>query len=237
MLLLAILLLLRAFGISTGLGSVTFETTVHERGEPLIWLEERVLNKLRLSRGTGESYSDVILRLADEAKRQRCSRAASGLSTVLALPLALGSLPWRSGEGRLFPASPPALAPEAVRQSKLRLDIGERSQELLLDLQGIGFAGEFRLRGALKGRLNEGLALGAPHEAPACELSRSLGELVKGKVPIEIPRETFTHPPLRLTKPMPADEIRDDKERNDERRRAYVDCGSFIHTRRPQFRQ
>jgi hypothetical protein len=36
---------------------------------------------------------------------------------------------------------------------------------------------------------------------------------------------------------MPADEIRDDKERNDERRRAYVDCGSFIHTRRFQFRR
>jgi hypothetical protein len=36
----AILLLLRAFGISTGLGSVAFETTIDERGERLIWLEE-----------------------------------------------------------------------------------------------------------------------------------------------------------------------------------------------------
>jgi hypothetical protein len=35
-----------------------------EKGERLIWLEERWVNRLRAQRGPGESYSDVILRLA-----------------------------------------------------------------------------------------------------------------------------------------------------------------------------
>jgi hypothetical protein len=34
------------------------------QNERLIWLEPHVLNKLRALRGKGESYSDVILRLA-----------------------------------------------------------------------------------------------------------------------------------------------------------------------------
>jgi hypothetical protein len=47
----------------------------HERdpdanGERQIWLEPRILNKLRYLRGPGESYSDVILRLVEiEAMR------------------------------------------------------------------------------------------------------------------------------------------------------------------------
>jgi hypothetical protein len=34
------------------------------KGEHFIWLEPRVVNKLRSLRGPGKSYSDVILRLA-----------------------------------------------------------------------------------------------------------------------------------------------------------------------------
>jgi hypothetical protein len=36
-------------------------------GERLIWLAPNVLNRLRAMRGPGESYSDVILRLASES--------------------------------------------------------------------------------------------------------------------------------------------------------------------------
>jgi hypothetical protein len=45
-------------------GSVAFEAKVNERGEREIWLAPDALNKLRALRGPGESYSDVILRLA-----------------------------------------------------------------------------------------------------------------------------------------------------------------------------
>lgn len=48
------------------LGSVAVEPAVNERSEREIWLEPHVLNKLRALRGPGESYSDVILRLAAE---------------------------------------------------------------------------------------------------------------------------------------------------------------------------
>jgi hypothetical protein len=46
-------------------GSVGYENAVNERGERLIWLEPRVVDRLRALRGRGESYSDVILRLAE----------------------------------------------------------------------------------------------------------------------------------------------------------------------------
>jgi hypothetical protein len=49
------------------LGSVNFENKVNEKGEHLIWLEPSVVDRLRSLRGPGESYSDVILRLATEA--------------------------------------------------------------------------------------------------------------------------------------------------------------------------
>ncbi len=48
------------------LGSVGFEGEANERGERLIWLEAAMVNRLRAMRGPGESYSDVILRLAAE---------------------------------------------------------------------------------------------------------------------------------------------------------------------------
>ena len=49
------------------LGSVGYENKTNERGERLIWLEPTVVNRLRAMRGAGESYSDVILKLAGEA--------------------------------------------------------------------------------------------------------------------------------------------------------------------------
>jgi hypothetical protein len=48
------------------LGSVGFENKVNEKGEWLIWLDRAVVDRLRSLRGAGESYSEVILRLAGE---------------------------------------------------------------------------------------------------------------------------------------------------------------------------
>jgi hypothetical protein len=48
------------------LGNVSFENKVNEKGERLIWLDRAVVDRLRGMRGPGESYSDVILRLAPE---------------------------------------------------------------------------------------------------------------------------------------------------------------------------
>ena len=47
-------------------GSVGFENATNERGERLIWLDHSVVARLRSLRGPGESFSDVILRLAKE---------------------------------------------------------------------------------------------------------------------------------------------------------------------------
>jgi hypothetical protein len=47
-------------------GSVGYENKLNERGERLIWLEPGVVDRLWALRGPGESYSDVILRLAKE---------------------------------------------------------------------------------------------------------------------------------------------------------------------------
>jgi hypothetical protein len=45
------------------LGSVGFEKEVNAKGERTISLAPNVLDKLKAMRGSGESYSDVILRL------------------------------------------------------------------------------------------------------------------------------------------------------------------------------
>jgi hypothetical protein len=47
------------------LGSVAFENKIDENGDRLIWLEPNVVDRLRALRGRGQSYSDVILRLAE----------------------------------------------------------------------------------------------------------------------------------------------------------------------------
>jgi hypothetical protein len=46
------------------LGTVAAEPQLNERGERLIWLEERRLDKLNSIRRSGESYSEAIVRLA-----------------------------------------------------------------------------------------------------------------------------------------------------------------------------
>jgi hypothetical protein len=48
------------------LGSVGYENATNEKGERLIWLEPSMVDRLRARRGPGESWSDVILRLAEE---------------------------------------------------------------------------------------------------------------------------------------------------------------------------
>ena len=52
------------------LGSIAYEPELNERGEHLVWLETRVVDRLRAMRGPRESYSDVILQLV-EAERGR----------------------------------------------------------------------------------------------------------------------------------------------------------------------
>ena len=56
-----------AIAATLALGSVNFENATNERGERLIWLDRAVVDRLRAMRGAGETYSDVILRIADGA--------------------------------------------------------------------------------------------------------------------------------------------------------------------------
>ena len=49
-------------------GSVNFEAGVDANGERYIWLPRAVVDRLRSLRGAGESFSDVILRLAADAE-------------------------------------------------------------------------------------------------------------------------------------------------------------------------
>jgi hypothetical protein len=55
-----------AIAKTLALGSVGYENNVNEKGERLIWLDRAVVDRLRAMRGPGESYSDVILRLAGQ---------------------------------------------------------------------------------------------------------------------------------------------------------------------------
>ena len=50
------------------LGSVGYENAGNEKGERLIWLERAAVAYLRYLRGPGESFSDVILQLADSVR-------------------------------------------------------------------------------------------------------------------------------------------------------------------------
>jgi hypothetical protein len=49
------------------LGSVSFENKADEQGNRLVWLDRAVVDRLRSLRGDGQSFSDVILRLASES--------------------------------------------------------------------------------------------------------------------------------------------------------------------------
>ena len=57
-----------AIAATMQLGSVGYENATNERGERLIWLDRAVVDRLRSLRGPGESYSDVILRIATRAR-------------------------------------------------------------------------------------------------------------------------------------------------------------------------
>ena len=46
------------------LGSVAVEAEANERGERYVWLEAAMVDRLGAMRGPGESYSDVIMRIA-----------------------------------------------------------------------------------------------------------------------------------------------------------------------------
>ena len=56
-----------AIARTLALGSMNFENATKERGERYVWLAPAVIDRLRAMRGRGESYSDVILRLAAES--------------------------------------------------------------------------------------------------------------------------------------------------------------------------
>jgi hypothetical protein len=53
-----------AIAATLPLGSISFESEVDDNGDRLIWLPRSVVDRLKAIRGPGESYSDVILRVA-----------------------------------------------------------------------------------------------------------------------------------------------------------------------------
>ena len=60
-----------AIASTLALGSTGFENKTDEHGNRLVWLPPEVVDRLRALRGVGESYSDVILRIADEMTRTK----------------------------------------------------------------------------------------------------------------------------------------------------------------------
>ena len=48
-----------------------YENEIDAEGRRLIWLDHAVVNRLRAMRGPGESYSDVILRIAGRGLTER----------------------------------------------------------------------------------------------------------------------------------------------------------------------
>jgi hypothetical protein len=56
-----------AIAATLPLGSVSYENETNARGERYVWLEPNMVARLRALRGSGESYSDVILRVAAES--------------------------------------------------------------------------------------------------------------------------------------------------------------------------
>jgi hypothetical protein len=57
-----------AIAATVPFGSVAYEREPDANGERRIWLEPRFVDRLRAMRGPGETYSDVILRLAQPAR-------------------------------------------------------------------------------------------------------------------------------------------------------------------------
>jgi hypothetical protein len=79
---------------------VSFENKTSAKGEHYVWLEPSVVARLRVLRGPGKSYSDVILRVAssrdwilpDRSRRPRRLRTAEGRSLVGVMDDACSSL-------------------------------------------------------------------------------------------------------------------------------------------------
>ena len=57
-----------AIASTMSLGTVGFENEVNEKGQRLIWVPRAELARLNHLRGPGESYSDVILRVANSVE-------------------------------------------------------------------------------------------------------------------------------------------------------------------------
>jgi hypothetical protein len=55
-----------AIAATLPLGSVSYENATNERGERYVWLPPKVVDRLKAQRRPGESYSDVVLRIAAE---------------------------------------------------------------------------------------------------------------------------------------------------------------------------
>ena len=66
-----------AIAATLPLGRVGYENATNERDERLSWLEPRMVDQLGALRSPGESYSDVILRLATESYGQKKPHAAA----------------------------------------------------------------------------------------------------------------------------------------------------------------
>ena len=58
-----------AFAATLLLGSVCFEHEPDDNGKRFIWLEHSIVNKLKYPRGPGESFSDVVQRVAAGERR------------------------------------------------------------------------------------------------------------------------------------------------------------------------
>ena len=59
------------------LGSAGYEAEANERGERYVWLPPNVVARLSGMRGPGESYSDVVLRLASGVEPRHGRRFAA----------------------------------------------------------------------------------------------------------------------------------------------------------------
>jgi hypothetical protein len=66
----------KAIALTLPFGSVGYEAKPSGDGEVFLWLEKHAVVQLDLMRGAGESYSDVILRLADIEAAKRGSRTS-----------------------------------------------------------------------------------------------------------------------------------------------------------------
>ena len=55
-----------AIAATLPLGSVSYENATNERGERYVWLPPNVVDRLKAQHRPGESYSDVVLRIAAE---------------------------------------------------------------------------------------------------------------------------------------------------------------------------